>query len=51
MRLIGCALALAILTGSAAMAETRVALVIGNGAYRHVPALPNTRNDANDVAA
>ena len=51
MRLIGYALALAMFTGSAALAETRVALVIGNGAYRHVPMLPNTRNDASDVAA
>jgi uncharacterized caspase-like protein len=25
--------------------------VIGNSAYRHVPALPNTTNDANDVSA
>jgi hypothetical protein len=31
-------------------AQTRVALVIGNSAYRHVPVLPNTRNDAGDVA-
>jgi hypothetical protein len=29
----------------------RVALVIGNGAYRNVPALPNPANDAGDVAA
>jgi hypothetical protein len=29
----------------------RVALVIGNGAYRHVPALPNPTRDATDVAA
>lgn len=32
-------------------AETRVALVIGNGAYRNVPALPNPTNDAADIAA
>ena len=32
-------------------AETRVALVIGNGAYQHAPALPNPKNDATDVAA
>ena len=32
-------------------AETRVALVIGNGAYRNAPRLPNPANDANDVAA
>jgi uncharacterized caspase-like protein len=34
-----------------ACAEVRVALVIGNGAYRNVPALDNPANDANDVAA
>jgi TPR repeat protein len=32
-------------------AENRLALVIGNGAYRHVPALANPPNDAKDVAA
>jgi formylglycine-generating enzyme required for sulfatase activity len=32
-------------------AEKRVALVIGNGAYRNAPALPNPRNDAEDVSA
>ncbi len=31
-------------------AEKRVALVIGNGAYRNAVALPNPRNDAGDVA-
>jgi hypothetical protein len=31
-------------------AEKRVALVIGNGAYKHAPALPNPRNDAEDVS-
>jgi uncharacterized caspase-like protein len=34
----------------AAQAEKRVALVIGNGDYRNVPALPNPPNDANDIA-
>src|ERR1700676_5600734 len=34
-----------------AHAERRVALVIGNGAYKSVPALPNPLNDAEDVAA
>ena len=29
----------------------RVALVIGNGAYRNVPTLPNPAHDAGDVAA
>jgi hypothetical protein len=34
----------------AAHAETRVALVIGNSAYRNTPALPNPRNDAAAMA-
>src|ERR1043166_2187187 len=34
-----------------ALAEKRVALVIGNSDYRDVPALANPRNDAEDVAA
>jgi len=32
-------------------AATRVALVIGNWAYRHVPILSNPANDAAAVAA
>lgn len=35
----------------ASFAETRVALVIGNGAYRNAPRLANPPNDAKDVAA
>jgi hypothetical protein len=34
-----------------ASAETRVALVIGNGAYKNAGLLKNPRNDATDVAA
>ena len=34
-----------------ARAETRVALVIGNGSYREVATLANPPNDARDVAA
>jgi len=34
-----------------AIADNRVALVIGNGAYAHVPHLPNPSHDAEDVAA
>lgn len=34
-----------------ASAEKRVALVIGNGAYKNAPVLPNPKNDAEDVAA
>jgi uncharacterized caspase-like protein len=36
---------------TAAAAEKRVALVIGNSAYQHTAALPNPRNDAEDMAA
>jgi dienelactone hydrolase len=36
---------------SPVFAENRVALVFGNNAYRYVPALPNTANDATDLAA
>jgi uncharacterized protein len=45
------ALFAALLGAAAAHAEGRVALVIGNGAYRHVDALPNPPNDAADTAA
>ncbi|HLG83530.1 MAG TPA: caspase family protein [Bradyrhizobium sp.] len=45
----------AALTGLAAVPASadgrRVALVIGNGAYKTVPALPNPANDAADIAA
>ena len=46
-------LATALVLSSAAQASTptKVALVIGNGAYRIVPELPNPPNDAADVAA
>ena len=43
--------AAALLFAEAANAQSRVALVIGNGAYRHVAALPNPTNDAADIAA
>jgi len=43
--------AAAIFTTNGAHADKRVALVIGNGAYQKVPALPNPPNDASDVAA
>jgi hypothetical protein len=36
---------------SPALADKRVALVIGNGAYAHAPQLPNPAHDAEDVAA
>ncbi|MGY8708656.1 caspase family protein [Bradyrhizobium sp. 18BD] len=46
------ATALAGVAATAAAAEgRRVALVIGNGAYRNVPTLLNPPNDASDIAA
>jgi formylglycine-generating enzyme required for sulfatase activity len=43
---------LALLFGAApGHAQTRVALVIGNSRYTHVPALPNPANDAADIGA
>src|SRR5437870_5093663 len=45
------AIAICALQASAADAQRRVALVIGNSVYRHVPALINPANDAADVAA
>lgn len=47
--LAGLLLGLTILSNSA-YAESRVALVIGNSAYKKVPALPNPQNDATDIA-
>jgi hypothetical protein len=44
--------AFAIMAAASASADgKRVALVIGNSAYRNVPALPNPPNDAGDLAA
>jgi hypothetical protein len=42
---------LAVLQVAAAQAEKRVALVIGNAAYRAVAELPNPLKDARDMAA
>src|SRR5215468_10037519 len=54
MRLAAVLIAL-LVAGSAiatpALAEKRVALVIGNGAYQHAPALANPKNDAEGMAA
>jgi uncharacterized caspase-like protein len=36
---------------AAAQSQKRIALVIGNSSYRHAPALPNPKNDAEDMAA
>ena len=44
------ALLLAVMTGPALTAERRVALVVGNNAYRAVPALQKAVNDARAVA-
>jgi hypothetical protein len=44
-------LAMVLLAGPALASERRVALVIGNSAYRNAPVLPNTVNDAQDMTA
>jgi uncharacterized caspase-like protein len=36
---------------TSALADKRVALVVGNGSYQNVPTLPNPPNDASDTAA
>jgi uncharacterized caspase-like protein len=41
----------ALLSAVPGHAQNRVALVIGNSAYRNVAALPNPQNDAADIAA
>jgi len=40
-----------ILTAGVVSAQSRVALVIGNGAYKHAPGLPNPTSDATEVGA
>ena len=45
------ALLLVLVLSSAAQAAKRVALVIGNSAYRHTGELANPKNDATDMAA
>jgi uncharacterized caspase-like protein len=45
------ALILLAVVSSAAHAQKRVALVIGNSAYQHTPELTNPKNDASDLAA
>lgn len=39
-----------IASANTALAEKRVALVIGNSTYKHAPELTNPRNDASDMA-
>ncbi len=48
---VACMVMLSCLGTSASYAEKRVALVIGNGAYKNAPALPNPGNDAEEVSA
>jgi uncharacterized caspase-like protein len=45
------AIALSLFFSASASAQDKVALVIGNGAYRNVPELANPPNDAADIAA
>jgi uncharacterized caspase-like protein len=45
---IGCLAGCIVVTQAAA--ERRVALVVGNSQYAYTPALPNPRNDADDIA-
>jgi uncharacterized caspase-like protein len=45
-----CILAAFLVWALPAHAERRVALVIGNSAYEHVPQLANPKNDAADMA-
>ena len=50
--LVFCLALLAIFTQAApCLADKRIALVIGNGSYKHTPALSNPPSDAADVAA
>jgi formylglycine-generating enzyme required for sulfatase activity len=55
MRRVGCVCVVAAfsLLGTApdALAQKRVALVIGNSAYQHTPRLTNPKNDATDMSA
>jgi hypothetical protein len=50
LAVLACAVALAAAGIASAYAEKRVALVIGNSAYKHAPALKNPTNDAKDIA-
>jgi caspase domain-containing protein len=50
LRIAGAVFLLLAMLPSMAQAERRVALVIGNSAYKHAGELPNPRNDATDIA-
>ena len=49
--LVWLAACLGALMSGAALADERVALVVGNADYSHAPVLVNPRNDAQDIAA
>lgn len=49
--LVAALLAVSVTWSTASQAERRVALVIGNGAYKNVPRLPNPPKDAKAMAA
>jgi hypothetical protein len=51
VRLLAAIFAFVLVAWSPADAEKRVALVIGNAAYKNADTLQNPRNDALDVAA
>src|SRR3954463_5360075 len=48
---IGALVAASVSWSSVSQAERRVALIIGNGAYKNVPKLPNPPKDAKAMAA
>ena len=48
---IACSIAVVLLGGSPALAERRVALVIGNSAYKNAAQLPNPKNDSAAITA
>jgi hypothetical protein len=50
-RLVAWCLLWVVLALPASAGERRIALVVGASAYKAVPALPNTLNDANGIAA
>ncbi len=52
MKRILCALALALCAAAlSAQTETKIALVVGNAAYKDIPSLKNSVNDAKDMSA
>ena len=50
MTIVARILMILIFLAAPALAETRIALVIGNSAYQHAPALANPKNDAEGMA-